>query len=104
MYYAMYRKYGITTMSCSDILLRFATRRDRDAYVNGEEYDGSNYHRMAVSSSEASRYFPRAFAAHDSHYDQWLRDWDFTEGRRVKTSRDYWSGRPTGGEYRYING
>lgn len=61
MYYAIYHPYGTRTISGGDELIRFGTKAERDAYVDADRWDGSNYHREAVTRAHARRRFPGAF-------------------------------------------
>lgn len=61
MYYAIHQPYGVYTMSGGDGLARFATKAERDSWVDAEEWDGSNYHRRAVGRDYARRRWPGAF-------------------------------------------
>ena len=94
-YYAIYRPYGRSTMSKCDTLYRFERRADRDETVNGETFDGQNYHWRAITRNEARAYFPAAFRA-DAWTGEpaaWIKDGD----------RDRYDGAPTGGEYAYMS-
>lgn len=91
MYYAQFSPYGATTASSGDELLRFESRAARDNYVNDEPFDGSNYHRSALTSADARRWYPAAFKPGAT--------WDKSTN---VLPFDVYDGRPTGGEYKYI--
>ncbi len=91
MFYAQFSPYGTTMASSGDELLRFKSRSARDNYVDNEPFDGSNYHRSALTSSDARRWYPNAFKQ-DATWDKGADVLPF----------DTYDGRPTGGEYKYI--
>lgn len=91
MYYAMYKPYGIRTMSFGDMLLKFRTKKERDDYVYQEELDGSDYHRINVDRDAARTWFPAAFGLQES-----LGFWASLDGHEI------WTASPTGGGYRYM--
>lgn len=57
-YYAFYNRYGVNTRHAADNsrvgrLHIFDTRSERDAWVDGERYEGGNVHREAITCKEA---------------------------------------------------
>ena len=62
-YYAFENPYGVGTRDADDLsrigyLHIFASRSDRDAWVDGDVWDG-NYHREALTAREAMPYLVR---------------------------------------------
>ena len=93
MYYAINHPYGLDTMSKDDTLHRFETRAKRDAYTDGEQFNGSCYHRETVTREEARRLFPRAFAA---------LGWTNSGPDETWSESGTWQASPTGGSYEYM--
>lgn len=89
MYYAQYSPYGANMFSLGDELLRFATKSERDEWVDADVFDG-NYHRTPLTSVAARHWYPKAFR--DGEFDLAEERW-----------RDgVYQGVPTGGEYAYM--
>ena len=90
-FYAAYHAYDIKFCNDYCTLFRFATKAERDAYVEDANYDESgrygSYRTEAVTRAEARRHFPNAFKLFDTHGEADERDWHEAYS---KTSA-YWS-------------
>ena len=77
-FYAAYHTYSTEFTNDVAYLVRFDSKAARDAYVDGEQWDGK-YHREAVTRKQAERIFPRAFKYTDERdYNRDIidaRDW-----------------------------
>ena len=51
-YFAMHHAYGTRATSDSDTLIRFGSREERDAWVDADKWDGSDFHRRSVDVFE----------------------------------------------------
>ncbi len=60
MYYAALHNYDVRFVNDVTEILRFKTRRERDEWVDSEEWDG-NFRRESVSRDRARLYVPQAF-------------------------------------------
>ena len=64
-YYASYHTHSVRF--CNDVayIVRFDTRAARDAYVDGETWDGENWHREKITATKARHLAPNAFRVVD---------------------------------------
>lgn len=91
-YYAISCPRGIRTACPSDTLFRFDSKRKRDQFV-----DKSPLCRVAVTRSQANKYFPMAFQSTEYFEPEYwaidLENFDHC---------DAWMGSPTGGVYQDV--
>lgn len=75
-YYAAYHAYDIRFVNDVSYIVRFDTRAERDEYVDGEKWDGSNFHHEAITAAEARKLAPNAFRVRDFErdMDSWVND------------------------------
>ena len=90
-YYAAKHEYGIEFCNDYVTLFRFATKAERDEFVDNANYDEQaaygGYQTEEVTAAEARRHFPMAFKERDVHYEADQRDW-----RKGATETSwYWS-------------
>lgn len=104
MYYAMRTPYGATTASGADRLVRFESKKARDAWVAGA-YETIDYvdqsRRDIVTRSEARRWFPEAFAQTAGAFPP-ARSYDDYWDDADDDGAQEWTGAPTGGVYSEI--
>lgn len=90
-YYAAKHAYGIEFCNDYMTLFRFATKAERDEFVDSSNFDEAaaygGYRTEAVTAAEARRHFPRAFREYDYHDEADERDW---RGGATETSW-YWN-------------
>lgn len=90
-YYATYHRYGIEFCNDYDILYRFATKMERDAFVEDANYNETGryggYRTESVTRDEARSHFPDAFRRFDCHDTADERDWLKEDAGTVS----YWS-------------
>jgi len=108
-FYAIYHPYGIRMMSNGDCLYRYdnaaARAEDAERVDLQAKDDGRGFLMEEVTRDEARRLFPEAFRPGnvvwrsgtdgDRYFDgPWWRDYE--DGSQE------WTGRPTGGSYKYL--
>jgi hypothetical protein len=72
-YYAAFHTYSIRFTNDVAYIVRFDTRAARDEYVDGEKWDGSNWHRESITAAKARSLAPNAFRVCD--FDRCMFDW-----------------------------
>lgn len=78
-YYAAYHRYGIEVCNDYGTLYRFATKAERDEFVEDSHYNEAaaygGYRTEAVTRAEARRHFSLAFRTLEYHDFADERDW-----------------------------
>lgn len=79
-WYAAHHTYGVNFYNDHDVLLRFLSKKDRDAFVEAKNYsearDFGHYKTEAVTRAEAIWHFPHAFRRVGNFHDYSdERDW-----------------------------
>ena len=75
-YYAAVHSYGINIANDVHTIYRFDSKKARDEFIDREGWNGSSYHREAVTRDQARRIFPDAFRMVGNSHDRTdMRDW-----------------------------
>lgn len=108
-YYAIYHRYGIRTISTADCLYRYDSdslrKQDADRVDAQAKNDGRFFLMEEVTRDEARHLFPEAFRAGAEVWRSWSdgdRHFDGPWWRDYEDGSQEWTGRPTGGAYRYM--
>lgn len=78
MFYAEYCTYGTRTANGRN-LLRFATEKERNAWVDADEFKDGNYHREAITRAAATKKYREAFIQSD--FPAPNEKWELHDGR-----------------------